>query len=165
MTKPEPSFNVTGRLVLTCLVAFFLSIAAVNAVMITVAVKTFGGIETENAYKAGLAFNRAIADASAQEARHWHVDIVRKPWRDGEFTVTLRDGKGGAMSGLALVATLVHPTDRRRDHDLQVVSLGGGVFHLETPAEPGQWDLVTVLRDGDMELFRSRNRIQLRGMP
>lgn len=165
MTKRQPFFNVTGRLVLACLVAFFLSIAAVNAVMITFAVKTFGGIETENAYNAGLAFNRAIADANAQEARHWHVDIVRMPQRDAKFTVTVRDGKGGAVTGLALAATLVHPTDRRRDHDVQVAVLGGGVFHLETPAEPGQWDLVTVLRDGDRELFRSRNRIQLRGMP
>ena len=35
--------------------------------MITFAVKTFGGVETENAYKAGLAFNRSIAEADAKQ--------------------------------------------------------------------------------------------------
>jgi nitrogen fixation protein FixH len=79
--------------------------------------------------------------------------------------VTVHDGEGRAVSGLALAATLVHPTDRRRDRELLVASLGSGVFRLEAAAEAGQWDLVTILRDGDVERFRSRNRIQLRGTP
>lgn len=162
MKKP---FRVTGGLVLASLVGFFLAVAAVNAVMIAVAVRTFGGVETENAYKAGLSFNRAIVEAGAQQARHWSVDIVRIAQRESDFTVTVRDGAGRVVSGLTLAATLVHPTDRRRDHEVHVASLGGGVFRLEAAAEPGQWDLVTVLRDGGVEQFRSRNRIRLRGMP
>jgi nitrogen fixation protein FixH len=96
--------------VLASLAGFFLTVAAVNAVMITFAVKTFGGVETENAYKAGLAFNRSIAKAEAQDARHWRVDIVRVPQREADFTVTVRDGAGRPISGLTLAATLVHPT-------------------------------------------------------
>lgn len=165
MTKPQRSFRVTGRLVLASLVAFFVTVASVNAFMITVAVKTFGGVETENAYKAGLAFNRSIAEAGAQDARHWRVEIARVPQREAEYMVTVRDGEDRPVPGLALAATLVHPTDRRRDRDVHVAVLGGGLFRLEAVAEPGQWDLVTVLRDGDTERFRSRNRIQLRGMP
>lgn len=158
----QKSFKVTGGLVLATLVGFFVTVAAVNAVMITFAVKTFGGVETENAYSAGLAFNRSIAEASAQDARRWSVDVVHVPHRDAEFTVSVRDGAGRAVSGLTLVATLVHPTDRRHDKEVHVSALGGGVFSIEALAEPGQWDLVTVLRDGGGELFRSRNRIVLR---
>lgn len=157
----ERPFKVTGRLVLASLIGFFLTIAAVNAVMITFAVKTFGGVETENAYKAGLAFNRSIVEAEAQDARHWRVDIVRVPQRETDFAVTVSDGAGLPVSGLTLVATLVHPTDRRRDKQLHAVSTGSGTFLLEASAEAGQWDLVTVFSNASVERFRSRNRIVL----
>jgi nitrogen fixation protein FixH len=162
MRKP---FKVTGGLVLASLVGFFVIVAAVNVVMMTFAVKTFGGVETDNAYKAGLAFNRSIADADAQNARHWRVEIVRMPKREADFTVTVRDRNDRPVTGLILAATLVHPTDRRRDKTAQVVSLGAGMFRLEAAAEPGQWDLVTTLRDDSDELFRSRNRIVLERAP
>ena len=54
----RPPREVTGRMVLVCLVAFFAVVAGVNAVMIRAAVSTFGGVETESAYQAGLAFAR-----------------------------------------------------------------------------------------------------------
>ena len=41
--------EVTGRMVLACLLAFFAVVAGVNALMIRAAVSTFGGVETENA--------------------------------------------------------------------------------------------------------------------
>ena len=65
--------ELTGRAVLACLVAFFAVVAAVNAVMIRVAVSTFGGVETANSYQAGLAFAREIAAVEAQDALHWQV--------------------------------------------------------------------------------------------
>ncbi len=64
---------MTGRTVLICLVGFFAVVAGVNAVMIRAAVSTFGGVETANAYQAGLAFAREIAAAEAQDALHWQV--------------------------------------------------------------------------------------------
>ena len=48
-------FRLTGRIVFVCLVLFFATIAAVNAIMIRAATVTFGGVETANAYQAGLA--------------------------------------------------------------------------------------------------------------
>ena len=65
--------ELTGRMVLFCLVAFFAVVAGVNAIMIRAAVSTFGGVETANAYQAGLAFAREIAEAAAQDALHWQV--------------------------------------------------------------------------------------------
>src|SRR4051794_24048366 len=46
----RPSREVTGRMVLVGLVAFFAAVAGVNAVMIWAAVSTFGGVETESSY-------------------------------------------------------------------------------------------------------------------
>src|SRR4051794_41770775 len=67
----RPSREVTGRMVLVGLVAFFAAVAGVNAVMIWAAVSTFGGVDTESSYQAGLAFARETAAVAAQDALHW----------------------------------------------------------------------------------------------
>ena len=40
------SRQLTGRMVLICLVGFFVVVAGVNAIMIAAAISTFGGVET-----------------------------------------------------------------------------------------------------------------------
>jgi nitrogen fixation protein FixH len=155
-------FRVTGRMVLFTFIGFFAVVASVNAVMITSAVRTFSGVETENAYKAGLAFNQSIAAANAQDARGWRVEIARITPDSTDFNVTVRDRAGRPVTGVSLEATLQHPNDRRRDRPLAVVSLGNGLFHAQTAPEAGIWDVVVVLHDDDSELFRSRNRIVVR---
>jgi nitrogen fixation protein FixH len=55
MTPSAPK-EVTGRMVLLCLIGFFFVVVGINAVMVRVAVSTFGGVETDSSYKAGLAF-------------------------------------------------------------------------------------------------------------
>src|SRR5262249_34298766 len=94
-------FRLTGRIVFVCLVLFFATIAAVNAIMIRAATVTFGGVETANAYQAGLAFNRAHAAAVAQDGRHWNVAANLTRGADGTATlvVSLHDGAGKPVSG------------------------------------------------------------------
>ncbi|HKN09769.1 MAG TPA: FixH family protein, partial [Pseudomonadota bacterium] len=65
-TRRNPR-ELTGRTVLICLVLFFALVAGVNAVMIKAAVTTFGGVESENSYQAGLAFAQQIAAARSQD--------------------------------------------------------------------------------------------------
>lgn len=155
-------FEVTGRLVLFVFVGFFVVVAAVNAIMITAAVTTFGGVETQNAYKAGLAFNSDIAAARAQDARHWQVEVKRIAPEGSDFIITVRDASGRPVAGLDLDASLIHPTDRRRDGSFAIVSAGAGVFRAQATASAGQWDLVIVLRGSGEQLFRSRSRVVLK---
>jgi nitrogen fixation protein FixH len=137
--------EVTGRTVLVWLVAFFATVAAVNAVMIRAAVSTFGGLETESSYQAGLAFARETADARAQDALHWRVDAKLTPVRDGA----------------AATARLVHPADKRDDRIMSLRQTGPGEFRGLTPASAGQWDLVIELARDGTRVFRSKNRILL----
>jgi len=82
-------FVLTGRMVLVCLVLFFATVVGVNAVMIRAATSTFGGVETENAYQAGLAFNREHAAAMAQDGRNWNVTAaVTRPPGETELTMS-----------------------------------------------------------------------------
>jgi nitrogen fixation protein FixH len=155
-------FRVTGRMVLFSLVGFFVVVASVNAFMITQAVRTFGGVETENAYKAGLAFNQSIAAAGAQDARGWSVEIGRRAQDTADLTVTVRDRAGRPVTGMTLDALLAHPTDRRHDKPMLITPSGAGAFRAEALPEAGVWDVVITLSDGSAALFRSRNRIVVR---
>jgi nitrogen fixation protein FixH len=156
-------FRITGRMVFAGLVAFFAVVFGVNAIMIHAAISTFGGVETESSYRAGLAFANEMASAQAQDARHWNV--TAQAALNGDTTrveVTARDAAGRPLSDLAATAALVHPTDRRADHAVPLTSDGAGLFRGQTAAAAGQWDLVIELsRDGE-RLFRSKNRVWLR---
>ena len=156
-------FHVTGRMVLAGLVAFFGLVAGVNAIMIHAAVSTFGGVETDSSYRAGLAFAREAATVAAQDARHWSV--TAKAALEGNATVvevTARDASGQPLANLVATASLLHPTDRRADHAVSLVSEAAGSLRGETVAAAGQWDLVIELSRGGERLFRSKNRVWLR---
>ena len=129
-------------MVLVGLVAFFAAVAGVNAVMIWAAVSTFGGVETESSYQAGLAFAQETAAVAAQDALHWQVKAK--------------------VSGLQAIARLVHPNDKRADH-LVVLNEGApGQFRGHSGPLVGQWDLVIELSREGTRMFRSKNRVFLR---
>lgn len=160
-TKPV---EITGRMVLLCLIAFFAVVAAVNAVLMWKAVSTFGGVETENAYSAGLNFGRDVAAARMQDALHWHVDGHLKHDATGatSIEISVRDENDAAIPGLAVQAALLHPTDRRLDHPLSMIETARGAFRGVVQSAPGQWDLVLEMQRDSERLFRSRSRIIVR---
>lgn len=57
-------------------VAGMLIVVAVNAVLLTLAIGTFPGLTTEDAYRKGLAYNRTLAAADAQAARGWVLELT-----------------------------------------------------------------------------------------
>jgi nitrogen fixation protein FixH len=164
MTRANTSRTLSGKTVLLSLVAFFGVIAAVNAIMIYYATSTFAGLETENPYRAGIAYNRDIAAAEAQDARHWQVDakLTRLPSERVKLVVHLRDASGTPLHAIDVEARLLHPTSARHDHAIAMNQTGAGTFSGEAVAEAGQWDLsIDVSRNGE-QLFRSTSRRILR---
>jgi nitrogen fixation protein FixH len=161
---PDRPRELTGRTVLICLISFFGVVFAVNAVMVRAAVSTFGGLETASSYQAGLNFARDMAAASAQSARHWRIDARLLPQPDATMHIELsaHDQIGQPLAGLAATVMLIHPTDRRLDHAVEMHSDGAGRFHGAAAPAPGQWDLVIELTRDDERLFRSQKRIALR---
>ncbi|HLH96408.1 MAG TPA: FixH family protein [Xanthobacteraceae bacterium] len=163
-SEPIQPRELTGRMVLACLVGFFAIVMAVNAVMMTAAVKTFAGLADDSPYLAGLAFEQEIVAARAQQALHWQVQGKIVWTEDGQARLELsaRDANGSPLPGLTATATLVHPTDRSLDHDLAMTEVAAGQFRGETMSDPGNWDLVIELARGGERQFRSRNRVVLR---
>ncbi|AMN45000.1 FixH family protein [Rhodoplanes sp. Z2-YC6860] len=152
--------KVTGWTVLGCLVAFFAIVMGVNGFMIRAAVTTFGGVETESSYKAGLALSRELKAAQAQEARHWDVRAHVTPGSEKQWVeITARDAQGKPLSGLTAVVRFNHPTDRRADVDMTPREVTPGRFAGSAAPAAGQWDLVIELMRGEERVFLSRNRI------
>ncbi|MGA8610143.1 MAG: FixH family protein [Xanthobacteraceae bacterium] len=160
-----PGREVTGRMVLLCLVGFFAVVFAVNGVMIHEALSTFGGVETESAYQAGRKYEEDVAMARAQDARQWRVDAKVEPMPDGAARVDIvaRDDAGQPLAGLDAAVQFKRPTDSRLDRLVTVTESSGGRFRGSAEDLPaGQWDLVIELsRHGD-RLFRSVSRIVLK---
>jgi nitrogen fixation protein FixH len=157
------SRELTGRTVLICLIAFFAVVGGVNAVMIRAAVSTFGGVETDSAYRAGLAFAGEAAAAKAQDSLHWDVKGTLQPAGAGatRLEVIARDGAGQRLRGLQAVARLAHPADRRADRDVPLIEEDAGTFGGTVDAAAGQWDLVIELTRDGRQIFRSRNRVRV----
>jgi nitrogen fixation protein FixH len=145
-------------------VVFFATVATVNGIMIYAAVSTFGGVETGNAYRAGLAFAQDIAAAQQQDARQWQVRAELSPGADGVTRVQLsvRDAASQPVAGLDAILRLAHPTDRRLDHTIEVHEDSPGHFRGVARVASGQRDLVIELARGPERMFRSKTRIVVR---
>ncbi|MGE0563974.1 MAG: FixH family protein [Pseudolabrys sp.] len=157
-------FEVTGRLVLACLIGFFALIFAVNGVMVYAAKTTFGGVETTSSYKAGLFFNRDIVTAREQQSLGWQVEgrFVRDGSGDAVLDIMAKDRNGAPLGGLTALARLAHPADARQDHEITLSDRGGGRFRGATAAAAGQWELIVDFHRGEQRMFRSRSRIILK---
>jgi nitrogen fixation protein FixH len=157
--------EVTGRTVFLCLAGFFAVVASVNAIMIRAAVSTFGGVETESSYKAGLAFARELAAVRAQDALHWQVQVALTPQSHHQrIEVLVRDREGKAPFGVTAVARLAHPTDRRSDIAIELPEISAGRYAAEASPAAGQWDLIVELARGEERLFRSKSRMIIKPM-
>ena len=110
---PRPR-ELTGRAVLIWLIGFFAIIFAVNGWLVQAATSTFGGLETQSSYKAGLMFEQDVAKAERQQALQWRVDGKLARGRDGAavLDISVRDAHGSPVTGLSADA-LTRPSGRR----------------------------------------------------
>lgn len=159
--------RLTGRVVLASLVGFFLVVAGANAVMITAALTTFGGVRTDSSYRAGQRYAAERAAVAAQDALGWTVDtsLVTTPATAGDaepervVSVSAIDADGAPVAGLVARVRLEHPADTRRDLVVELEPTGAGTFEGAVSAAHGQWDLVVELDRGGEPTFRSNRRI------
>jgi nitrogen fixation protein FixH len=143
-------------------VAAFAVVLAVNLSMVWLATSTFSGVDTEEAYRKGVAYNEALAAARRQEALGWSVESSLDTPAPGEpvaVSVRYRDRDGRPIDGLDLRARMLRPAARGRDHDLALTPLGPGLYGgVDSLPLPGLWDLdvVALAPDGSSHQLRRR---------
>ena len=155
---------ITGRFVFIAVVSFFAVVISVNVVMMRLAIATLPGTEVDSAYSAGLAYQKEIQAAQAQNDRNWKVDAHIERASDGTARVALEakapDGK--PLAGLSVFGRLERPTDRRADQAFDISESGGGSYAgIARSVAAGQWDLVIEADRDGRRLFLSRNRVVL----
>lgn len=128
----------TGWHMFAALALMFGTIIAVNAVMAGVAVSTFGGRVVDNSYVASQRFNGWLAQARAQEALGWTVEVSREA--DGKLSLRTNAPPGAVVTGLA-----EHPLGRSASRALRFTG-NNGVFSAPAPA--GRWTLKLQVRHG-----------------
>jgi nitrogen fixation protein FixH len=136
--------NFTGRHMTVVMLAFFGVIVAVNALMATYAVQTFGGKVVDNSYVAGQRFNGWLREARAQQALGWQHRLERLA--DGRLAATLRVGDEPLVSA-RVEALASHPVGRAEDVALHFSAKDGGRYVSDRPLPSGRWYVrLTVVR-------------------
>lgn len=154
----------TGTRVLVWLLGFFGVIMVANFALVHYALSTFGGVETENAYAAGLRYRADIAAAERQGELGWQISTEIRNLGADERVLDIRslDARGVPLRRLQVEAMLRHPIDSRLDHPLAFTETAPGVYVADANAAPGQWELdIALVQDGETR-FRSKNRLILK---
>jgi len=163
MRNSRKTRELTGRHVFYWTVGFFGVVFIVNGIMVRAATSTFGGLETQSSYKAGLMFEQEVARAERQDELKWQVDgaLVRGRAGAAVLDISVRDAQGMPVTGLTAGARLAHPADSRLDQAMPLDRISAGRFHGEDHAQAGQWELIVDFYRGDERVFRSRSRVTL----
>jgi nitrogen fixation protein FixH len=153
-----------GRSIPWLFVAFFGVVLSVNLTMIWFAVGSFPGLATERAYDRGLAYNRNLDAAAAQDRLGWHGDLEARTGPDHapELVFRLRDRSGAPLSGASVSARLERPVETTDDLTVALDERGPGIY-LGRPALPhaGVWDVHLVVSRGT-DLYVLDRRVTVR---
>jgi len=156
--------RLRGWHVLAVFLGFFATVFVVDGFMIYKAVSTFGGIETQDAYRRGLAYNERIAAGAEQERLGWSDELSFVA--EGErVRVALADKNGVPVEGVALTASIGRPATDRFDRQLAFTQTGSGTYEAQAAdLQPGWWtvELQANSAASDAPLFASRQRLWIK---
>jgi nitrogen fixation protein FixH len=149
---------LTGRKVLMILVGCFGVMLSVNFYMAHMAVKTFPGLDQNDPYDVGIAYNKEIDAAKAQTALGWSVDLSRTFEGDAtRIIANVKDKAGQPVSGLDASMHFFYPTTRKLDQIVAANAAGDGVYSGAAGLQHGHWEVEITFNHQGVRMFRSRN--------
>lgn len=114
-------------------VMFFMFVALVDGVMVTLAVRTNSGLITDHAYEKGLAYNTVVEAKNRQDELGWNAAAS---WDGKALHVTVTDGKGATILPDKIMVHFSRPTRSGIDFEADIAPAGSPVTF---PAS-GIWD-------------------------
>lgn len=136
----------SGRHMAMVMIGFFGVIIAVNLVMATLAVRTFGGTVVDNSYVASQQFNGWLAAAREQAMLGWEAPAALDETGRLVVKATAPDGP---LAGARIEARASHPLGRLPEQAMALQPAGEGVYRSAQPLARGRWILrLSVKRDG-----------------
>lgn len=135
----------TGWHMTTILIGFFGVVIAVNLVMASSAVRTFGGTVVDNSYVASQRFNGWIAATRAQDSLGWRARAQGAP--GGTLIVELTDA-AGPVDGALVAIEAEHPLGRIPGRAFALAGMGRGRYAALHALPTGRWRIRIEARAG-----------------
>jgi nitrogen fixation protein FixH len=157
--------TITGRHVLIAVLVFFGLVIAANGAFVFLALDTFTGVSTEDAYRRGLAYNETLREAADQRALGWRAAVEGTVVDEGRarIAVTMSDRAGRPLEHLAVTGMLRRPTQDGFDRALELARVGPGRYAAEVDLPlAGQWDLELEAVSREGKRFRIEERLWLK---
>lgn len=160
----------TGRRFLFSLLAAFGIVFAANGLLIYNALSTFDGIEVDDAYQRGRAYNQTLEAMAAQVALGWHATVeVTEPPLSGSslhaahVVVTLADRAGRPLDGMKLHTTFWRPVSVGDDQSFLMRETAQGRYEGDAHlAFAGNWILRLAGIGPKGEKFAHEERVFIR---
>ena len=144
-------------------VGLFLVVLAANGTLIYIAVSTFTGLETSDAYKKGLDYNERLVAAERQQQLGWEAVVETKSDapKQVSLTFTLSDRLEAPITSAEVEAEFVRPVQAGHDLTVQLDDQGGGRYAalVDLPLA-GQWDVRLTAKARD-SIYRLIERIHV----
>lgn len=144
-------------------VGFFFVVIAANATMVGVALDSWTGLRTEDAYQKGLEYDEVLAARKAQEALGWDVraDVETPGDLWARVEVALDDAEGRPLDADRVRIGFFRPTHDGYDRTATLERVGYGRFagELKLPLA-GQWELRVAAERGE-DAYRLSRRVMM----
>ncbi len=153
---------LTGRAVLVWFLSFFGIVVGVNLVMAYLAVSTFSGVETDDAYRKGRDYNETLSQRRTQKALGWSLELDTIAGVDGEvrLSVIATDSEGLPIENMSVEATFWRPAASGIDQVQVLMAVGGGHYAgtFTLPAA-GNWQIRIEAVSPNGDAFRKVEQV------
>lgn len=157
--------ELTGRHVLYAMIGFFGVVFLVNGTFVYFATSSWTGLETDNAYIRGLAYNRTLEAASAQDALGWDMqfDVAAPGLRSAVLTARVVNVEAAPVRGLTVAVEIRRPATDAEDRMVALEESDPGVFSgaVDLPFA-GNWDMRMTARDERADLYVVERRVWIK---
>lgn len=143
---------MTGKHVFWYFVIFFGIIIVVNAIMMTLAIRTHSGVVTDHAYEKGLAYNKVVEAEQKQQELQWNAEIN---YKNGILYFILKDDTGIDITPDKSTASFTRPTETGMDFTQELTRSGVAV---PFPAK-GVWDVRVDAIVGEQKFQQSKRMV------
>jgi len=142
-------------------VAFFGVIFLANGIFVYLALDSWTGLTSENAYEEGRTYDQQIAAGEAAENLGWRADVEYRPTDGGYLEARLVDRTGAPLDGLEVTVEVGRPTHDDEDRGLGLEPRGGGRYVAPVALGAGQW--AVHLRAADQSVsYEIRRKVLVR---
>ncbi len=152
----------TGKHALIWFVGFFLIIFTVNAIMATIAIGTWGGLETNNAYRKGIHYNEEIAAAEKQKESGWQVSLDHTPTSlVGDHLDVLVTWPKGDLPPESISALVTRAVTNAHDQEITLTKRGEDDIYTAPVTLPfyGQWDINILVKRNKNTIYQIKEKI------